>query len=106
MQQTLHLNQLLPEKVRLLQAELPASIRVEWRADDDVWSVLGDWAQLHQAIHALAVNARDAMPGGGVLTLTLANRVVRPEECAADLEAQTGPVRRAAGAGRRLRHDG
>ena len=87
--QALHLNQLLPEAARLLRAELPPAVRVEVGADDDVWPVNGDWGQLHQAIYALAVNARDAMPGGGVLTLAVANRVVGPEE-AADPEARPG----------------
>ncbi len=86
----LRLNQLLPEAVRLLRPELPASVRIDVRAPDDVWPVEGDWAQLHQVIHALAVNARDAMPGGGALTLALANHVVGPEEEAADLEARPG----------------
>ena len=88
--QTLRLNQLLPEAVRMVNTELPPSVRVEVAAPDDVWPVNGDSAQLHQAVHALAVNAGDAMPEGGVLTLALANRVVGPEECAADLEARPG----------------
>ena len=88
--QALQLDQLLPETVRVLRAELPASVRVEVQAPNDVWPVIGDWAQLHQALHALAVNAGDAMPAGGTLTLALANRSVGPDECAADLEARPG----------------
>jgi len=88
--QALRLNQLLPEAVRMVRPELPPSVRVEVAAPDDTWPVNGDWAQLHQVVHALAVNAGDAMPAGGVLTLALANRVVGPEECAADLEARPG----------------
>jgi signal transduction histidine kinase/ActR/RegA family two-component response regulator len=87
---TLRLGQLLPETVRMLQSELPSAIRVEVLAPDDVWPVNGDWAQLHQAVYALAVNARDAMPDGGGLALALANRVVAPEECGDDPEARPG----------------
>jgi PAS domain S-box-containing protein len=86
----LHLNQLLPEAVRLLGPELPPSVRVKMEAADDIWPIDGDWARLHQTMHALALNARDAMPKGGVLTLALANRVLEPAEAAADLEARPG----------------
>ena len=88
--QQLRLNQLLPEAVRILRAELPPSFRVEILAPDDAWPISGDWAQLHQVVHALAVNAADAMPGGGPLMLALANRIIRPEECTADLESRPG----------------
>ncbi len=41
--QPLRLNQLLPEVVRLLRPELPASVRLEVRAPDDAWPIEGDW---------------------------------------------------------------
>ena len=88
--QTLRLNHLLPEAVRLLRPDLSPSIQVTVRTPGDVWPINGDWAQLHQVIHALAINARDAMPQGGALTLGLANRVIGPEECGADLDARPG----------------
>ncbi|HVS34385.1 MAG TPA: PAS domain S-box protein, partial [Gemmataceae bacterium] len=86
----LRLNQLLPEVVRLLRPELPAAMHLEVQAPGDVWPIEGDWAQLNQVLHALAVNARDAMQDDGTLTLTLTNLVIRPEEAAADLEARPG----------------
>ena len=86
----LRLNQLLPEAARLLRPELPASVRLEVRAPDNAWPIEGDWAQLHQMVHALAVNAGEAMPDGGVLELALTNHVVGPEEAAGDLEARPG----------------
>jgi two-component system, cell cycle sensor histidine kinase and response regulator CckA len=90
LRQELRLNELLPEALRLLEPELPPSIRVSVEAADDVWPINGDWAQLHQVIHALALNGRDAMPEGGVLTLALHNRIVGAAEQAVELEARAG----------------
>jgi CheY-like chemotaxis protein len=41
-----------------------------------IWTVIGDPTQLHQVFINLCVNARDAMPRGGTLTLTMENAVV------------------------------
>ena len=90
LRQELRLNELLPEALRLLQPELPATIQVVVEAADDAWPINGDWAQLHQVVHALALNARDAMPDDGVLTLALGNHVVDAEEENVELEARAG----------------
>jgi PAS domain S-box-containing protein len=88
--QELRLNELLPEALRLLQPELPPAVHVTVEAADDVWPINGDWAQLHQVIHALALNGRDAMLDGGPLTLALRNRVVNVEGEAVEFEARAG----------------
>jgi CheY-like chemotaxis protein len=54
---------------RLLARTLDARIRVETRLDAPRAVVIGDPGQLEQVLLNLAVNARDAMPGGGVLRL-------------------------------------
>jgi signal transduction histidine kinase len=54
------------------------SIRIE--TQDDLWCCLTDEHQLHTALLNLAINARDAMPSGGVLTLSLTNRTVSEAE--------------------------
>jgi len=62
---------LVSELAVSLRSLFPETIAVEVRADADVPSVLADAAALQQALLSLATNARDAMTGGGTLTLTV-----------------------------------
>jgi PAS domain S-box-containing protein len=48
-------------------------VRIETDFAADLWPALGEAAQLGQVVLALALNARDAMPGGGRLTLATRN---------------------------------
>ena len=55
---------------------LPATIRLQIEGADDLWQIEADPHQLENALLNLAVNARDAMPGGGVLTIRTGNCVI------------------------------
>ena len=70
------LEHLMKEVVKLLHETLPKSIRVHSSFCRDLWSVVGDATQLHQVLMNLSVNARDAMPEGGALSISLANVAV------------------------------
>jgi signal transduction histidine kinase len=59
----------------LLERSLRADILVDIQVPADLWPVKSDPTQLELAILNLAVNARDAMPKGGVLTISAANIV-------------------------------
>ncbi|WP_069963287.1 ATP-binding protein [Lacunisphaera limnophila] len=54
----------------------PKNITFELSFSHDLWPVTGDPTQFHQVLLNLCVNARDAMPGGGKLTLHLENVVL------------------------------
>jgi PAS domain S-box-containing protein len=69
-------NGLVAETARLLKPILGEHIGIETVLADDAWSAMADPSQLSSAIINLAVNARDAMQGGGKLTLETANRVL------------------------------
>jgi PAS domain S-box-containing protein len=66
-------NQLVAGMEALLRRTLPESIELEMVQSGGLWHALIDPSQLEVAILNLAINARDAMPGGGTLTIETAN---------------------------------
>ncbi|MGE5531437.1 MAG: PAS domain S-box protein [Bacteroidota bacterium] len=69
----LDLNELLEESNRLLIQTIPRQIRIQLQQDPALWTVWGDGGRLKQVFINLALNARDAMPAGGELTIETQN---------------------------------
>jgi len=65
----LNLNNQVLETKSILERTIPRMIRIDLKLDDDLPLVKADPAQIEQVIMNLAVNARDAMRDGGVLTI-------------------------------------
>lgn len=63
---------------KILSQTLPQNIQVISDLPEEDWMVSGDATQLHQVLMNLCVNARDAMPGGGTLTIKIENMTLDP----------------------------
>ena len=69
----INLNERLPNIVQLLRRTLGEAVHVEARSAEDLWAAQADPNLVDDAIVNLAINARDAMPVGGTLTIETAN---------------------------------
>src|SRR5687767_5414651 len=81
---------LIKEIVKILRETLPKSIEINFQIPDDLWIISADATQMHQVLMNLCVNARDAMPEGGSISITAENAVVDENYARMHLEAKPG----------------
>ncbi len=67
------------------------SIEMRTMLPNDLWTVVGDPTQLYQVLMNLCVNARDAMPHGGRLTISAENLMLDAHYARLNPEAKPGP---------------
>jgi two-component system cell cycle sensor histidine kinase/response regulator CckA len=75
----LDLNRLIRESQGMLDRILGDDIQVRTQLTPDLGTVTADRSQMHQVLINLAVNAREAMPSGGTLTIATRNHEDPPE---------------------------
>jgi PAS domain S-box-containing protein len=83
-------NALMVESGKLLRPTLGAHIEIETALEEAAWLALVDPTQLTTALLNLAVNARDAMPNGGKLTLETGNVILDESYADANREVKPG----------------
>ncbi len=74
----------------IIRDTFPKDIRLHFSTPNDLWTILGDPTQVHQILLNLSVNARDAMPNGGNLTVSVVNCVLDDQYAAMHLNAKPG----------------
>ncbi|MEY2540649.1 MAG: hypothetical protein QOI22_251, partial [Verrucomicrobiota bacterium] len=84
-------NHLIEEMIDIARKTFPKLIEIRSRYAEDLWSIEGDPTQLHQVLLNLSVNARDAMPNGGSLTIGAENFDVDEHYASISPGAKAGP---------------
>lgn len=86
----LDLNERLPAITALLRRSLGENIQINVHPSESLWPALVDPTQVDDALVNLAINARDAMPEGGSLTIETANITLDEDYAAHHVEVTPG----------------
>lgn len=86
----LQMNHLLLEIEKIIQQTLPKAIDIYTDIPSELWTISGDATQLHQVFMNLCVNARDAMPNGGILQIAAENLLLTEQDARMHLDASAG----------------
>ncbi|MFQ4142245.1 PAS domain S-box protein [Chlorogloeopsis sp. ULAP02] len=87
----LQLQHLILEIKQFAQQTFPKHIEFSTEIAPSLWTISGNATQLHQMLMNLVINARDAMPHGGVLSITAENFYVDETYTKMNLDASVGP---------------
>jgi len=81
---------LVKEIVKILRETLPKSLEINFQIPNDLWIISADATQMHQVLMNLCVNARDAMPDGGSISIKADNIYLDENYARMHIEAKAG----------------
>ena len=84
------LNELVAGMAYMLRRALSETIEIEFANVENLWLCIADQPQLENALLNLSINARDAMPLGGCLTIEMANISINDEISAGQSDIEPG----------------
>jgi two-component system, cell cycle sensor histidine kinase and response regulator CckA len=88
---TLQVRHLLGEIKQIAARTFPKSIEIYTDVSPTLWTVHADATQLHQVLMNLVINARDAMPNGGTLSICAENLFMDEHYAGMNFDASVGP---------------
>jgi PAS domain S-box-containing protein len=86
----LQVRHIISEVEQIIKGSFPKLIEVKKNIPRDLWTVSADATQLHQVFMNLCVNARDAMPNGGILNISAENLYIDENYAKMNVEAKVG----------------
>lgn len=87
---TVQVKHIIKDLIRVLEETLPKSIHLKFDIEPDLWTISADPTQIHQVLMNICINARDAMPVGGTLTIKAANVHVDENYARMNIDAEPG----------------
>ena len=88
---SIDLNETVEQSMKLLRRVIGEDISIRTHLDSGLWKIKADPIHIDQAIMNLVVNARDAMPNGGTLTVETANVMLDDDYAGLHLGVKAGP---------------
>jgi PAS domain S-box-containing protein len=85
------LNAIIRDRTSMLRRLIDPLIEMKVEPASNIWPVRIDTSQLDQILTNLVVNARDAIPGGGTITIRTRNRFVDEEMAESRMDLHPGP---------------
>lgn len=89
--QPIQLTRIINDLTKTIEETFPRNINICEDISPDLWQISGDATQCHQVLMNLCVNARDAMPYGGTLTISAENFIIDENFARVYIGSTVGP---------------